>query len=49
MADRLIIPTKGGAPSEADIYAQLLEYARLSQECAYTLAYMQHDDLKRSR
>lgn len=46
--NRLLIETRAGQPSEADTFAQLLEYLRLAEEAAYTIGHlrqMQDDKL----
>ena len=40
MINRLPYETKGGNVSEADTFAQLLEYLRMAQEAAYTLGHL---------
>ena len=37
---RLKIETRGGTPSEADTFAQLLEHLRLAQECAAVIGHL---------
>jgi len=40
MTNRLPYETRAGAVSEADTYAQLLEYLRLAEEAAYTIGHL---------
>jgi hypothetical protein len=49
MTNRLPYETKGGALSEAETFAQLLEYLRMAEEACYTLGHWfkaQDDELK---
>lgn len=45
---RLIYETKGGHVSEADTFAQLLEYLRLAEEACYVIGHLRkaNDDSK---
>ena len=40
MTNRLPYETIGGNVSEADTFAQLVEYLRMAQEAAYTLGHL---------
>lgn len=40
MTNRLKYETKGGHVSEADTFAQLLEYLRMAEECCYTIGHL---------
>jgi hypothetical protein len=40
MTNRLPYETIGGAVSEADTFAQLLEYLRLAEEACYTIGHL---------
>ncbi len=40
MTNRLPYETKGGSVSEADTFAQLLEYLRMAEEACYTIGHL---------
>ena len=40
MTNRLPYSTTAGQVSETDTYAQMLEYLRMAEECAYTIGHL---------
>ncbi len=40
MTNRLPYSTTAGQVTESDTYAQLLEYLRMAEECAYTIGHL---------
>jgi predicted nucleotide-binding protein (sugar kinase/HSP70/actin superfamily) len=40
MTNRLPYSTTGGQVSESDTFAQMLEYLRMAEECAYTIGHL---------
>lgn len=40
MTNRLPYSTTAGHVSEADTFAQMLEYLRMAEECAYTIGHL---------